>query len=365
VINENNMHRIVISFLFLGVFCSCGNVIRPVPGVPNSEEVLPIVITEKSLSDTDDPAIWINRGNPSESLVLGTDKDKDNGGIYVYDLNGRIDRERTVLGLKRPNNIDVEYGIILNSDTVDIAVFTERGRSMIRVFTLPNMIPVDGGGIPVFEGETGRDPMGLALYKDLQTGYIYAIVSRKEGTDGSYLWQYLLSESDNGAVKGQVVRKFGTFSGKKEIEAIAVDNQLGFIYYSDEQVGVRKYYASPERGNEELALFATNHVVGDHEGLSIYPTSPTTGYIILSDQQGNRFQIFPREGANGNPHHHPLLKVVPVLARDSDGSDVTPYPLNETFKHGLFVAMSNDKTFHFYRWEDIAGNELSVDGFWE
>ena len=35
-------------------------------------------------------------------------------------------------------------------------------------------------------------------------------------------------------------------------------------------------------------------------------------------------------------------------------------PLNNTFKHGLFVVMSDDKTFHYYRWEDIAGEELDI-----
>ncbi|ULT24625.1 hypothetical protein KUH03_37775 [Sphingobacterium sp. E70] len=46
------------------------------------------------------------------------------------------------------------------------------------------------------------------------------------------------------------------------------------------------------------------------------------------------------------------------MATQSDGSDVVSIRLNDTFQHGLFVAMSDDKTFHYYRWEDIAGQEL-------
>ena len=30
------------------------------------------------------------------------------------------------------------------------------------------------------------------------------------------------------------------------LEAIAVDQQLGFVYYSDETVGIRKYAADPD-----------------------------------------------------------------------------------------------------------------------
>jgi 3-phytase len=33
-------------------------------------------------------------------------------------------------------------------------------------------------------------------------------------------------------------------------------------------------------------------------------------------------------------------------------------PLNDTFRHGLFIAMSDDRTFQLYRWEDIMGSEL-------
>jgi len=83
---------------------------------------------------------------------------------------------------------------------------------------------------------------------------------------------------------------------------------------------------------------------------------------MLSDQGANRFHVFPRQGNNGNPHDHPLLKVFNVKAVGSDGSDVTLLPLNSTFEHGLFVAMSTDKTFHFYKWEDIAGDDLPIAG---
>ena len=155
-----------------------------------------------------------------------------------------------------------------------------------------------------------------------------------------------------------LVRKFGKYSGLKEIEAIAVDDQLGYVYYSDEGKGVRKYYADPERGNEELALFATTGFTEDHEGISIYQLTDSTGYILVSDQGANSFQIFPREGTSGKPNEHPLLRKVTVKASHSDGSDIVSVPLNAQFRSGLFVAMSDDKTFHLYRWEDIAGKHL-------
>jgi len=344
------------------VACQSGNnaPIQSAKADTASTIIQPAFVTDTVAHDTDDPAIWINPADPAQSLIIGTDKDQD-GGLYVFDLKGKLLRDKTITGLKRPDNVDIEYGLNLGGKPVDIAVTTERFTHELRIYSIPDMKPVDNGGIEVFIGESGenvRDLMGIALYKN-KSGKIYAIVGRKSGpTNGTYLWQYLLEDNGSGQVKASLVRKFGQYSGLKEIEAIAVDDKLGYVYYSDEGKGVRKYYADPEKGNDELALFATTGFTEDHEGISIYQLTDSTGYILVSDQGANSFQIFPREGTPGKPHNHPLLRKVPVKASHSDGSDVVSIPLNPQFRNGLFVAMSDDKTFHLYRWEDIAGKHL-------
>jgi 3-phytase len=322
--------------------------------------IQPVYISDTVAHDSDDPAIWINPADPAQSLIIGTDKDQD-GGLFVFDLKGKIQKDKTIRGLQRPDNVDIEYGMILGGKPVDITVTTERFTHKLRIYTLPDMKPVDNGGLEVFAGQTGtneRDLMGIALYKN-KAGKIYAIVGRKSGpTDGTYLWQYALEDNGKGQVKASLVRKFGQYSGLKEIESIAVDDQLGYVYYSDEGKGVRKYYADPEKGNQELALFGTTGFTEDHEGISIYQITDSTGYILVSDQGANSFQIFPREGSTSGPNDHPLIKKVTVKASHSDGSEVTSLALNSHFKTGLFVVMSDDKTFHYYRWEDIATKDL-------
>ena len=42
---------------------------------------------------------------------------------------------------------------------------------------------------------------------------------------------------------------------------------------------------------------------------------------------------------------------------ESDGSEITSKPL-PGFPSGLFVAMSDDRTFQFYDWRDIADQDL-------
>ena len=44
---------------------------------------------------------------------------------------------------------------------------------------------------------------------------------------------------------------------------------------------------------------------------------------------------------------------IPFSTSESDGSDVTAIPLGDRFPKGVFVAMSNGMTFHYYAWNLI------------
>lgn len=317
--------------------------------------VAPRVVTEPVRYDTDDPAIWMNAEDPAASLVVGTDKDAD-GALYVFGLDGRIVQDKVVRGLLRPNNVDIAQDVMLGGEGVDIAVVTERFAHRLRVYRLPDMAPVDGGGIDVFAGERARDAMGIALYTRQSDGALFAIVSRSESfapNDG-YLHQYRLVDDGTGMLRGVFVRAFGAWSGRNEIEAIVVDDELGYVYYSDEGYGIRKYHADPlaNDADEQLGEFGHTDFAEDHEGLSIYRRADGTGYLFASDQQANRFNIYAREGMPGASHEHRLLASVPLATDESDGSEITSVAL-PGFPGGLFVAMSTDKTFQFYAVADL------------
>lgn len=354
IVNKINLICILWIAMMITVSCTKSNSPKEETEKAKTDFTLkPVVVTDTTLTDTDDPAIWIHPTSKDSSLVIGTDKDNENGGLYVFDLEGEIDASRTVLGLKRPNNVDVAYGFSLDGNSIDIAVATERNAHRIRVFSLPDMTAIDNGGIEVFVGKADREPMGIALYKSTTDDKFYAIVSRKKGPEDKYLEQYLLYDNDDGAVEGSLKREFGKYSGKREIESIIVDDELGFVYYSDEKAGVRKYYADPESGDEELAFFGQTDFARDQEGISIYKVTPSTGYIIVSDQQADRFNIYPREGVKDDPHSHPKIVSIDLDTKFSDGNAITNITL-PGFPYGMFVAMSDDKTFHYYDWQEIA-----------
>lgn len=313
------------------------------------------VVTAPVENDSDDPAIWFNAEDPAQSLVVGTDKGDSTGGLYVFRLDGSVDTARTRRPMRRPNNVDIVEGFVLNGQSIAIAVAAERGTMSLRVFRLPEMQPIDGGGIPVFDGDATRAPMGVALYRRPSDGAVFAIVGGKSGPADGYLWQLRLSDNGRGVVTGSRARTFGAYSGKKEIEAIAVDHALGHVYYSDETVGIRKYPADPDApdANRELALFGTTGFASDHEGIAIFPTGDSTGYILVSDQQAQRLRVYARESSADAPHQHRLLAVIPVDALETDGLDVTTRPLGPRFPEGMLVMMSTDRTFHLYDWRDV------------
>lgn len=324
----------------------------------------PIVTTEPVAGDSDDPAVWIDRVDPSHSVILGTDK---GGALHAFTLEGKALADRTVRGLARPNNVDVEYGLSLAGRSVDIAVVTERDAGRIRIFEAPSLRPLDDGGIAVFEGEDDRRPMGVGLYRRENDGAIFAILTRKLGASGALLHQYRLEDRGDGTVRAVKVRAFGAWSGPKdpqrpndpeegnECESVVVDDKSGFVYYSEEKVGVHKYLADPDAkdAHRELALFATSDFEADREGLSIFTTDDHSGWILVSDQGARRFQVFPREGTAGDAHRHERLGVIDVSALESDGSEIVSTPLGPRFPKGLFVAMSDNRTFQLYDWREL------------
>jgi 3-phytase len=326
------------------------------------------VSSEQVPTDPDDPAIWLHPTNPAQSLVIGTNKvAAPDGALVVYGLDGRI--RQTISGIDRPNNVDVEYGFRLGGDLIDIAVTTERLKHRLRVFRID---PAKGnltgiGDIPVLAGQTGdaAEPMGIALYKRPSDSRVFAIVAPKTGARSEYLWQYALTDAGHRTVGGRLVRRFGTFSGigpvpdeEGEIEAVAVDDELGYVYYADERFGIRKWHADPDHvdAGRELAVIGQSTYTGDREGLAMMTGPGGAGYLLSSDQieGGTILRVYRRGGPAGRPHDHgDALFSVLTPADSTDGIEATSSPLPD-FPNGMVVMMNSEpKNFLFFRWDEL------------
>jgi 3-phytase len=278
----------------------------------------------------------------------------------VHRLDGSV--VQVIGGLNRPNNVDVEYRVVLGGRTMDLVVATERLARQLRVYRVAERGDrlVDVAALPVLEGARGDRgaPMGIGLYRRPKDGRLFAIVAPKDGPTTDYLWQYAIDDA-GGRLVARLVRRFGAYSGKGEIEAVAVDDALGYVYFADEGGGIHKWHADPDApgAGTELAYFGRDGFTGDREGIAIYGNADGTGYIVCTDQRpgGSQYRLYRREGLPGRPHdHQETVKVVSGPADSTDGIDVTSVPLGPRFPRGLLVAMnSKGRNFLLFPWEAI------------
>lgn len=331
-------------------------------------EIEPAFGTAPLTNDPDDPAIWVHPTDPARSLIIGTMKvASPAGAVVVFGMDGQI--RQIVSGIDRPNNVDVEYGFQLGGRSVDIVVATERFKRRLRVFRIdPDTSQLSELGTPpVLETQPGESgaPMGIALYRRVRDGSIFAIVAPKTGPRDGYLWQYRLVETGNGRVGATLVRRFGKFSAstvreENEIEAVAVDDELGYVYYADEADGIHKWHADPDHPDaaHELAHFGRSGFRGDREGIAIYAPPGGAGYIVCTDQldEDSEYHLYPRQGTPQNAHDHSReIAVVRGGADATDGLDISARPLGPDLPQGVMIAMnSTPRNFLVFRWPDVA-----------
>jgi len=331
-------------------------------GIPQTISVTPKVSTGSVKGDADDPAIWIHPTNPSKSVVIGTDKAVA-GGLHVWDMTGK---QIQYVPLGRPNNVDVRYGMKIGGQLVDIAVTNSRvSPKQIKVFKIN---PNDGTLADITTGSgiltpQLADPYGLCLYKRKSDGAMFVIESTETGAKKN-LYQYYLEDDGNGKVKGTHVRTFGNNTIQEFVEGLVADDELGYVYASDETKAIRKYYADPDFGNnDQIVAFATGDgISGDREGLGLYQCANGTGYLLLSNQSGTNVKVYRREGESGNPHQHTLLTTIKTNgSNETDGLDVTNRPTSSQFPKGFLITHNSPgKQFKLYAWEEIAQNFLAI-----
>ena len=330
--------------------------------IPSTIPVNAKVSTGAVKGDADDPAIWIHPTTPAKSVIIGTDKDTG-GGLYVWDMAGK---QIQYVPLGRPNNVDVRYGMKVGGQAIDIAVTNSRSApKQIKVFkinptdgTLTDLTTASGILTPELD-----DPYGLCLYQRQSDGAMFVIESTQSGAK-SNLHQYRLEDDGNGKVKGTYVRTFGNNMIRKYVEGLVADDELGYVYASDETYAIRKFYADPAHGNDDqiIAFGFGDGISGDREGLAIYSCPNGKGYLLASNQSGTDVKVYRREGDDGDPHKHTLLTTIKTNGSSStDGLDVTNRPTSAQFPKGFLITHNAPgKQFKLYAWEEIAQNYLSI-----
>ena len=300
---------------------------RFIPGA-----VAAVVETEpvSSFGDAaDDPAIWVDRDDPSRSVVIGTDKKR---GLNVYDLDGRLIHS---VPDGRMNNVDLRDGFVFGDRPITLVAATNRTRKSISLYRYDSQArqlqALPGGDLA-----TGfDDPYGLCMYRSARTGAYYVFAN--DSADGR-IRQWKLS-AKGGKISGEPVREIEVGS---QAEGCAADDELGHLYVAEEDVALWKYSAEPRDGSRRTSLDSVEHgrLKDDIEGVSIFYGAKGTGYLVVSNQGDDNYAVYRREGKNEY-----LGKFAVVAnsaagidgASETDGLDIVSAPLGERFPEGLLV----------------------------
>jgi 3-phytase len=366
------------------------------PGLFDDED--PTLPAVDQNADADDPAIYVNATNSAESLVLTSVK---NAGLRVYDLSGNLLQTVNPGGI-RYNNIDLQYGFKLGNQSVDIAVASDRQNDQLAIFKinpnpttpgqyLENITDSNIGTIfqaspfqPPYSAST-RSSYGLTLYRSPITNDYYVFTSRRQTGD---IAQFKLIDKGNSQIGAELVREFtipspSTAGRSPQTEGMVVDQETGFLYIAQEDVGIWKFQAEPDGGTtgkliDRVRFEGGSHLTDDAEGLTIYYGKNGTGYLLASSQGDSTFAAYTREGNNEYVGNFAIGNNGSIdSVQESDGADVINVPLGPNFPFGLFVTQdgSNEpaktidgenvnSNFKLVPWENIANtlpNSLKID----
>jgi len=291
----------------------------------------------------DDPALIINTKNPRKSIILGTDK---KAGIYLYDLEGT---KLAFAAMGEINNIDVRQ----QKDEIYVAASNRSLRSIeFWVFDQNTFFANNASYSNIFASAsrsysipTNIDVYGICI--GMIAGTPVAFVTEDRGPRVE-LW----------TLENQML--VGTFSNGGESEGCVFDDENQTVFISEEETnGVLKAYDLNQEypfANPVIVDSREGNIGGDPEGVAIYKTSDTEGYVLLSSQGDNKYNVYNRQ--------KPYQFISSFTVDDSpsgidgtshtDGISVSSYNLGGKFYKGIMIAQDD---------ENLDGEKLKNQNF--
>lgn len=359
------------------------------------------------LANADDPAIWVHpdESRRGKSLVIGTLKE---GGIDVYNLQGLRLQHIPSLPASNPehprqrfNNVDVVYGFKLGSQTVDLAVASDRGFDRLAIYKINRsgsdaavpLTEVTKSGLPfVFAANQGEvdaelTVMGIGTAK-LANGQTIAFVTRN---DRSEIAKFRLYDAGGGKVGYAPLLRFNlpaqftlpngqTWTPCQDedgltpmAEGTVIDRERGYVYIGQEAVGLWRTtidnpaahlkliekastFGTPytrtfdEDEEEYVCEYQTDQDPGfggrlerDVEGVALYEAEDGEGYVIVSSQGSNEYLVFDRDD-NDYAGKFQIVDGMVDSTQETDGIGVSNADFGGAFDDGLFVAMDGGNT---------------------
>ena len=318
----------------------------------------PPVVTKGDAAD--DPAIWVNKSNPSNSIIFGTDK---KSGIYSYNLQGQ---ELSYTNLGNINNIDTRT--INVGDDENVSDFTFLFASNRTLGSVDLWVFEDNEIRQKLENNSWEVP-SKPSFRGKSDIIVYGICA---GIDAKYGLVAFLTEDTGPRVEVWNLTEDGlnlitTFNNGGESEGCVYDDQNRTLFISEEEVrGVLKAYRlddSFDFSEPYIVDSRDGQIGGDPEGVSLYKTPNNSGYLILSSQGDSKFNLYDRNypydyitsfriGSSKNIDN----------VTDTDGIETINFNLSDEYPEGIMIAQdgynkdglwSKKQNFKFVSFQDI------------
>ena len=304
----------------------------------------------------DDPALIINFKNPRESLFFGTDK---TAGVYLYNLKGvkksfsalgainnidvRQENSEIYLAATNRSNQSIEYWVI-DQDTFFANTHESQDIFSLskRSFSISSSIDIYGicigmiGGTPVAFATEDRGPrVEMWTLENQKLIGVFDNGGESEGCvfDDENQTLFISEEETNGVLK-------------------AYDLNQEYPFANPVMVDSRDLYGPLIKPNGQLI----GNIGGDPEGVAIYKTSDTEGYVLLSSQGDNKYNVYNRQ----KPYQFISSFTVDDSPSGIDGTShtygisISSYNLGGKFYKGIMIAQDD---------ENLDGEELKNQNF--
>ena len=199
---------------------------------------------------------------------------------------------------------------------------------------------------------------GSCMYRSPVDGSYYFFGNSKDGE----VEQWRLFDDGFGLVDAVLVRSFVVGS---KVEGCVADDENGYFFIGEENVGIWRYGAEPGAGTGRIQVDVTGvggNLTADVEGLTIYYGAGGTGYLLASSQGDNTFAIYDRAAPHAYVASFEISESTALgidAVENTDGIDVMNLGVGGAFQGGLFVVQDGDnpganQNFKLVRWSDIA-----------
>jgi 3-phytase len=332
-----------------------------VTGCADQNNIPTVIIASSStvpVGSADGVAIWVNHAVPSQSTVIGA---IPSSGVAVFSLEGKV-LQKIQFEEGGAGEVDVRDNFKLNGENISVAAGGVKSTYTIFVYKID---PATGrlNNILTDPPKTAIRPYGSCLYQNRDDNKLYLFVTSKQGI----IEQYEISDNGNSMVIAELIRTLKLDHGPDNVvEACVADDDLGYLYVAQENMcNIWRYNAKPDADQNHILINNAKISEGDNvEGLAIYPTSKTDGYLIASIQKSWKYKVYTRKYPNK------LIGTFELQTAEGNGIieshdciEVTGVGLGNLFPNGLFVTQNanNPDGFHYQmvRW-DLIKNSLGL-----